>query len=65
VKAVSDVIAPLSGEVIEANEALSGEPGEVNESPYDAGWLGACPSRRPRRGRGAPRADSYRRLVEQ
>jgi glycine cleavage system H protein len=39
VKAVSDVIAPLSGEVIEVNEALAGEPSRVNESPYDDGWL--------------------------
>jgi glycine cleavage system H protein len=39
VKAVSDVIAPLSGEVIEVNAALTAEPSEVNASPYDAGWL--------------------------
>jgi glycine cleavage system H protein len=39
VKAVSDVIAPLSGEVIEVNEALSDEPSRINESPYDDGWL--------------------------
>jgi glycine cleavage system H protein len=39
VKAVSDVVAPLSGEVLEVNEALGSEPGRVNESPYDEGWL--------------------------
>jgi glycine cleavage system H protein len=39
VKAVSDVIAPLSGEVIEVNEALSGSPELVNEDPYGEGWL--------------------------
>jgi glycine cleavage system H protein len=39
VKAVSDVIAPLSGEVIEVNGALAGEPGRVNVSPCDEGWL--------------------------
>jgi glycine cleavage system H protein len=39
VKAVSDVIAPLSGEVIEVNEALAEEPGTINEDPYGAGWL--------------------------
>jgi glycine cleavage system H protein len=39
VKAVSDVIAPLSGEVIEVNAALADEPGRVNDSPYDDGWL--------------------------
>jgi glycine cleavage system H protein len=39
VKAVSDVIAPLSGEVIEVNEALSEKPETINEDPYDQGWL--------------------------
>jgi glycine cleavage system H protein len=39
VKAVSDVIAPLSGEVTAVNEAVSETPELVNEDPYDAGWL--------------------------
>jgi glycine cleavage system H protein len=39
VKAVSDVIAPLSGEVVEVNEALSDTPETVNEDPYGDGWL--------------------------
>jgi glycine cleavage system H protein len=39
VKAVSDVIAPLSGEVVEVNEALGDAPDRVNASPYDEGWL--------------------------
>jgi glycine cleavage system H protein len=39
VKAVSDVISPLSGEVIAINEAVSETPELVNEDPYDAGWL--------------------------
>ena len=39
VKAVSDVIAPLSGEVIEVNEALANSPELVNEDPYGEGWL--------------------------
>jgi glycine cleavage system H protein len=39
VKAVSDVIAPLSGEVTEVNEALSDAPEKINDSPYDEGWL--------------------------
>ena len=38
-KAVSDVIAPLSGEVIAVNEAVSETPELINEDPYDAGWL--------------------------
>ncbi len=39
VKAVSDVIAPLSGEVVEVNEALADAPEAINEDPYGAGWL--------------------------
>ena len=39
VKAVSDVLAPLSGEIVEVNDALADEPGAINEDPYGAGWL--------------------------
>ncbi|HEV7163554.1 MAG TPA: glycine cleavage system protein GcvH [Solirubrobacteraceae bacterium] len=39
VKAVSDVIAPLSGEIVEVNEALSENPAMINEEPYGEGWL--------------------------
>jgi glycine cleavage system H protein len=39
VKAVSDVYAPLSGEVTVVNEALSESPEQINEDPYGEGWL--------------------------
>ena len=39
VKAVSDVIAPLSGEVVEVNRAIVDAPETVNEDPYGDGWL--------------------------
>jgi glycine cleavage system H protein len=39
VKAVSDVIAPLSGEIVEVNEALAEEPERINDDPYGTGWL--------------------------
>jgi glycine cleavage system H protein len=39
VKAVSDVIAPLSGKITEVNEALGQTPETVNEDPYGEGWL--------------------------
>jgi len=39
VKAVSDVIAPLSGEIVEVNDALSDNPQAINDDPYGAGWL--------------------------
>jgi glycine cleavage system H protein len=39
VKAVSDVIAPLSGEIVEVNEGLASSPEVVNSDPYGEGWL--------------------------
>lgn len=39
VKAVSDLYAPVSGEVVEVNEPLLDAPERINNSPYDAGWM--------------------------
>jgi glycine cleavage system H protein len=39
VKAVSDVVAPLSGEITEVNGALSDSPEQINEEPYGEGWM--------------------------
>jgi glycine cleavage system H protein len=39
VKAVSDVIAPLSGEIVAVNDALADKPEAINEDPYGEGWL--------------------------
>jgi glycine cleavage system H protein len=39
VKAVSDVIAPLSGEIVEVNGALGDTPEKINEDPYGEGWM--------------------------
>ena len=39
VKAVSDVIAPLSGEIVEVNTSLSDKPETINDDPYGEGWL--------------------------
>jgi glycine cleavage system H protein len=39
VKAVSDIVAPLSGEVIDVNQAVVDAPETVNDDPYGAGWL--------------------------
>ncbi len=39
VKAASDVYMPISGEIVEVNEALVDEPEIINSSPYDNGWL--------------------------
>jgi glycine cleavage system H protein len=39
VKTVSDLFMPLSGEIIEFNEALESDPEMVNSSPYEGGWM--------------------------
>jgi glycine cleavage system H protein len=39
VKAVSDVIAPVSGEIVEVNEALKDAPEQINDDSYGEGWL--------------------------
>jgi glycine cleavage system H protein len=39
VKAVSDVFAPLSGEIVAVNEALAESPERINEDPYGDGWM--------------------------
>jgi glycine cleavage system H protein len=39
VKAVSDVFAPLSGEIVEVNGALADSPEHINEDPYGDGWM--------------------------
>ena len=39
VKAVSDVFAPLSGEILEVNDSLEEAPEQINEDPYGEGWL--------------------------
>jgi glycine cleavage system H protein len=39
VKAVSDVVAPLSGEIVEVNDSIADSPQLINEDPYGEGWL--------------------------
>jgi glycine cleavage system H protein len=39
VKAVSDLFAPLAGEVVEVNDALAGAPELVNSEPFEGGWM--------------------------
>ena len=39
VKATSELISPISGEVVKVNEALKDTPELINDSPYDAGWM--------------------------
>jgi glycine cleavage system H protein len=39
VKSISDLYTPVSGKVVEVNEALIDEPAKINEDPYGAGWM--------------------------
>ncbi len=56
VKAVSDVIAPMSGEIVEVNDALAAtRPEKINEDPYGEGWLVKVQADLARGGRGAAR----------
>jgi glycine cleavage system H protein len=38
-KVTSDLMAPVSGEVVESNQALEEEPARINDSPYERGWI--------------------------
>ncbi len=63
VKAVSDVIAPLSGEVIEVNGAVVDAPETVNEDPYGQGWLIRIRLADPGEAGSLLDADAYREVI--
>ena len=66
VKAVSDLIAPLSGEVLEVNEGVVDEPEHVNDDPYGEGWLVRIRIADDVRGRGTLLdAAAYRSLLDE
>jgi glycine cleavage system H protein len=64
VKAVSDVVAPLSGEVVEVNAALSDAPERINEDPYGEGWLVKVRLSDPEEAATLLSAADYRKLLE-
>ena len=59
VKAVSDVIAPLSGEIVEVNGALADAPETINEDPYGEGWMVRVRLSDPAEAEGLLSADAY------
>ena len=63
VKAVSDLFAPVSGKVIEANPDLEETPELVNESPYDSGWFVAVEPGDPSQVEGLMHAVAYRAYI--
>ena len=64
VKAVSDVIAPLSGEILEINEALTDAPEKINQDPYGEGWLVKIRLSAPEESSGLLDPAKYRELVD-
>jgi glycine cleavage system H protein len=64
VKAVSDVIAPLSGEIVEVNDGLEDSPEKVNEDPYGEGWLVKVRLTSPEEAEALLSAEEYRKMLE-
>ena len=60
VKAVSDVVSPLSGEIVAVNEALVESPHTINEDPYGEGWLVRIKLAAPAEREALLDADAYR-----
>jgi glycine cleavage system H protein len=64
VKAVSDVIAPMSGEVVEVNEALVDSPEQINGDPYGDGWLVKVRLTAPEESGQLLGVEEYRKLLD-
>jgi glycine cleavage system H protein len=64
VKAVSDVIAPMSGEIVEINDSLEDAPEKINEDPYGEGWLVKVRLTSPEEAGALLNPDQYRKLLE-
>jgi glycine cleavage system H protein len=64
VKAVSDVIAPMSGEIVEVNDALADAPEQINEDPYGEGWLVKVKLTSAAEAEALLGAEEYRKLLE-
>ena len=63
VKAVSDVYAPLSGEIVAVNDAVAEQPELINEDPYGEGWLVRVKLSDPSEIDQLLDAESYRKLL--
>jgi len=65
VKAVADVNSPVSGRVVEVNGALEDAPEQINQSPYDAGWLAKIELSDPAEMRSLMSAQEYVKFLQQ
>ena len=64
VKAVSDVFAPLTGEVVAVNDTLSDSPEQINDDPYGDGWLVKVKLSDPGQVDGLLDVDAYKKLLQ-
>ncbi len=65
VKAVSEVYAPLSGEIVAVNEKLAEAPETINEDPYGEGWLVRVKLADPSEAEALMDAEAYRRMLSE
>jgi glycine cleavage system H protein len=65
VKTVSDLYAPVSGEVVEINQSLADNPAWVNQSPYEKGWMVKIRTKSPAELDGLLDASSYGALLQE
>lgn len=63
VKTVADIIAPISGKVVEVNKSINDHPEDVNKDPYGAGWLIKVEMSNPDELNELLDAESYKQLV--
>lgn len=64
VKAASDIFSPISGKVIEVNTDLESDPGLINKSAYENGWLAKVEVSNPDETSNLMTAEEYRKLLE-
>lgn len=65
VKTVSDLYAPVSGEIVEVNGALADNPALVNQSPFGEGWMLRIKPTRPAELETLLNADAYEKMIEE
>ncbi|TMD70362.1 MAG: glycine cleavage system protein GcvH [Chloroflexi bacterium] len=64
VKATSELISPISGEVVKVNEALKDTPELINDSPYDEGWMIAVKVTKPEELNNLMSAEEYQKYLQ-
>lgn len=65
IKSVSDIMAPVSGDIVEVNEELTETPERVNESPYTAGWMVIIRMDDPTEAEDLMSSQQYERFIEE